>query len=135
MNVNRLRQSMSDFGDALSRLEEALAKPLDAGNRDSVILRFMFVYELAWNTMRRCLAHEGFTTRSPRETFQHAYQQHWIDDERLWLDMIDDRNLVAHTYKEDRAVEVYERIKGYAPVFRKAHTFLQERFSDILTAA
>ena len=136
MNVSRLRQSMSDFGDAVNRLEEVLNLPPEISvNRDSTLLRFTFVYELSWNTMKRCLAHVGITVRNPRETLQHAYQQHWIDNERLWLDMMTDRNLVAHTYKEDMAMEVYERIKGYAPVFRKTHTFLQEKFADIPTDA
>jgi nucleotidyltransferase substrate binding protein (TIGR01987 family) len=98
---------MADFGDALERLEEALAEPPEiTANRDSTILRFTFVYELAWNTMKRCLDYVGITALNPRETIQQAYQQHWIDDEQIWLQMMRDRNLVAHTYKEQLALEM-----------------------------
>ena len=59
MNEHKLRQSMKSLGNALDRLEEALALPPDDDtHRDAVILRFVLVYELFWKTLKRFLAHE-----------------------------------------------------------------------------
>ena len=133
MSATRQQQLMSSWGDAIDRLEEALAWSGDEElNRDATILRFTFVYELAWRAMKWLLSYEGIETTSPREALRQAYQAHWIDNEPTWLKMIQDRNLVTHTYNRQTAVGVHERIKGYAPVFQNAHTFLKEKFADIL---
>ena len=107
MSAIKLRQSMENFESALQRLEEALRMPLDATSRDAVILRFTFVYELAWKTLRRCLIYdkvESSQVGTPRDVMKKAYRAHWLEDDRLWLDMADDRNLLVHTYNENLAV-------------------------------
>lgn len=133
MSEHKLRQSMKSLGDALDRLEEALAlSPDDATNRDSAILRFVLVYELFLKTLKRCLAYEKMETNYPKETLKKAYQVYWLKDEEMWLDMADDRNLVAHTYDEEKAKEIYERIRGYWPELRRTYAFLQNKFAELL---
>ncbi len=139
MSAIKLRQSMENFESALQRLEEALRMPLDATSRDAVILRFTFVYELAWKTLRRCLIYdkvESSQVGTPRDVMKKAYQAHWLEDDRLWLDMADDRNLLVHTYNENLAVAVYEHIESrHALEFRRVHTFLNDKFADVLNEA
>jgi len=122
------------LGDALDRLEEALAlSPDDDTHRDSVILRFVLVYELFWKTLKRFLAHEQIEANYPKEVLSKAYQVYWLENEKMWLKMIEDRNVVAHTYDEEKAKEIYERIRGYSPELRRTYTFLQSKFADILS--
>ena len=65
-----------------------------------------------------------------------AYQAHWLEDDRLWLDMAYDRNLLVHTYNENLAVAVYEHIESrHALEFRRVHTFLNDKFADVLNEA
>ena len=133
MSDIKLRDAMNNWGAALTRLEEAIAKP-DEGmeKRDITILRFLLVYELSWKTLKRFLAYVEIEVRNPRDTMKYAFQQQWIDDEDLWLSMAENRNLVAHTYDEKRAIQVYEDICTFAPEIRKSYELLREKFSGIL---
>ena len=92
----RIRQFMADWDKALSRLEEVLARPYSEDNRDIAILQFILVYEVCWKSLMFILTEEGIETSTPREAFSQAYRQSWLQDERLWLEMIRGRNLVAH---------------------------------------
>ena len=134
MSAIRFRLAMNKFRVALENLDEALAGPANVkAYRDSTILSFTFVYELAWNSMKLGLAEVGIDARNPKAAFQHAFQQRWIDNEQFWLDMLEDRNLVVHTYNEDLALEVYGRIRDeFAPEFRRVHEYLDQQFSELL---
>lgn len=134
MSATRFRLAMNKFRLALENLDEALAGPANLkAYRDSTILSFTFVYELAWNSMKLGLAEVGIDARNPKAAFQHAFQQRWIDNDRFWLDMLEDRNLVVHTYNEGLALEVYGRIRDeYAPEFRRVHDYLDQQFSEQL---
>ena len=107
---------------ALHALEEAVSE--EPGPKrfliDATIQRFEFTFELYWKTAKRFLEAEGFAPGTPRETLIEAYGQGWIEDEGLWLSMMQDRNLSSHAYNELLADEIYERVKAYAPVLRTA---------------
>lgn len=131
MNVARLQEFMTDYAQALEELEEAVSwVDVDKPHRDSTILRFVLVYEVAWKTLMFALAEVGPNVTAARDAFRQAYGQHWIDDEGLWLGMIRDRNLVTHTYREALAVAVHERIKTYAPAFRHTYEHLTEVLAE-----
>jgi hypothetical protein len=42
--------------------------------------------------------------------------------------MLDDRNLVAHTYNEATAARIYADVKAYGPEFRSVLAYLTARF-------
>jgi uncharacterized protein with HEPN domain len=46
--------------------------------------------------------------------------------------MAQDRNLVAHTYNAEQALEIYYRVKDYVVALRKAHDLLTEKYPDLL---
>jgi nucleotidyltransferase substrate binding protein (TIGR01987 family) len=129
MPADRVAQALDNFGRALARLEEALALPEgDPISRDAVILRFVLVYETAWKALQRCLAEEKIDARYPKEVFRQAYQAGWLAREAPWIRMLDDRNLVAHTYNEATAARIYGDVKSYGPEFRSALAYLTKRF-------
>jgi nucleotidyltransferase substrate binding protein (TIGR01987 family) len=129
MPADRVAQALDNFGRALARLEEALALPEgDPISRDAVILRFVLVYETAWKALQRCLAEEKIDARYPKEVFRQAYQAGWLAREAPWIRMLDDRNLVAHTYNEATAARIYGDVKFYGPEFRSALAYLTKRF-------
>jgi nucleotidyltransferase substrate binding protein (TIGR01987 family) len=66
--------------------------------RDATIQRFEFVVELCWKTLKRCLLIEGIEAYTPKEVLKQAFQSHWLDSEKIWLEMLDDRNLMSHIY-------------------------------------
>jgi nucleotidyltransferase substrate binding protein (TIGR01987 family) len=113
--LNKLATALQRLGDALAQEGE---NPLFV---DATIQRFEFVFELTWKALKRALEIEGFICRTPRETLKTAYQAGWIHDEILWLQMLDDRNLTAHTYDESTALQICENIKVYFPRSTGSH--------------
>ncbi len=125
----RWQESFEALGDALTRLEEALELPLDKHGIviDATIQRFEFTFELFWKTLKKFLYKEGLDAKTPREILQSAYQLKWIHNEKLWLNMLNDRNETSHIYDEAMAKRIYKNIKTYFPVLKKAYTFLNEK--------
>ena len=85
--------------------------------------------ELCWKTLKRFLLVEGIEAYTPKEVLKQAFQSHWISEESLWLDMLNDRNLMSHIYQESQAISIYRRIPQYYPVLKNLLTFLKQRFS------
>jgi len=52
-----------------------------------------------------------------REFFSAGYLDE--DDTKLLLQMIDDRNLTSHTYKEEIAEDIFSRFEKYIPILEK----------------
>ncbi len=75
--------------------------------------RFEFTFELAWKTVMRLARREGVECVSPRQAWRAALQLGWIDDDVLWLDMLDDRNRTSHTYNEQTAEAIFNRLASY----------------------
>ncbi len=107
MDMERLKERITDYLKALAQLEKAVAVPKDEFIRDSVIQRFEFTHELSWKMMKLKLEAEGLPVRTPRETVQEALQAGLIEDGNLWTDMQKIRNLTSHTYHEQLADDVY----------------------------
>lgn len=116
-----------NFGKAIKRLKEAVEYWHQHGEvevvRDGVIQRFELTYELAWKAAKEMLAQSGtMDVNSPKAVMREAYAQRMIVDEAIWLQMISDRNLTSHVYKEELADEIAVRIsKQYIPVFEQLY--------------
>lgn len=79
---------------------------------DAAIQRFEFTYELAWKLITAFLEYQGIPgANSPRSAFKEAFAINLIHDGGIWINMLEDRNLTAHTYDERKAIEIYNRIK------------------------
>lgn len=113
-----------DFQKAVKRLEEALALKKDEFTRDSAIMRFQLCFDLTWKTIKAYAKEEGVECFSPKSCFKTAFQLGLIEYDQRWLAMIDDRNLIAHTYAEDTAEDVHSRLKDYLELLKKLSTKL-----------
>ena len=86
--------------------------------RDSLIQRFEFTFELAWKSLADFLeSHMArLEFKTPRAVIKKAFQMNIIEDEQLWISLLESRNLMAHTYTEEAATEIAEDIiKKFAP--------------------
>lgn len=128
MSARKRKCSLANLDRALARLEEALLVPEDAPLAiDGTIQRFEFAVELTWKSLKRVLADEGIETNTPRDAIVQAHRARWIDDEALWLSLLRDRNATSHIYDEEKAAQIYARIRDYAPVLRLAWQTLMAR--------
>jgi nucleotidyltransferase substrate binding protein (TIGR01987 family) len=131
VRVRRARLLLVDFEKALLRLGEALAQPENEFIRDAAIQRFEFSFELAWKSVQAAARLEGQDCASPRVAFSTAWRNGWIDDEAVWLDMLDARNKTTHTYREAVAREVFAGLPGHLPALRSLHRSLSTRLHEI----
>ena len=118
--------------NAVQRLEEAIdcyKKSPDDVKRDGVIQRFEFCEELSWKTLRLYLIDQGFSDlKSPKSVLREAYAYEIIDDEDVWITIMNDRNLTSHIYDEKTAEEIFNRIcTKHLPVLKKLSIFLSEK--------
>ncbi|MEK7729204.1 MAG: HI0074 family nucleotidyltransferase substrate-binding subunit, partial [candidate division KSB1 bacterium] len=89
---------------------------------------FEMALELAWKLMKDYLEAQSYQIRSPKEAIKQAFQSEVIADGQVWLDALEDRNLTVHTYDEDTALEIEERIKErYFPALQELYLFMKEK--------
>ena len=108
-----MEEGLKLFEQSLERLEEILEKEKTIAYRDAAIKRFEFTVELAWKTIQKFLRNQGIMCRSPKECLREAFKFKLIEDDPLWLKMLDDRNLTSHTYNEELAEEIHKRLPIY----------------------
>lgn len=109
----RWKYRFRNFSRAYALLREALeteVTDLSQLEREGVIQRFEYTFELAWNTLKDRLEYDGVVldTVSPRHVIRAAFRAKLIDDGDTWIDMLTDRNLMAHTYDAAR----FEKVAG-----------------------
>lgn len=124
----RRRQQIEMASHALSRLDEALGVPkTEPLAVDGTIQRFEYAFELVWKTARAVLLDQGVSAGSPRDVFRQIFKLGWIDDESLWLTMLEARNQSTRVYDEQMAVRIYESIPPFAEAFRRLVSVLQQQ--------
>ena len=113
MRKTEVLEKITKFNKALERLKEAVAIARDELDRDGVIQRFEFTFEQFWKALKAVLKYQGIECYSPRDCIKKAFRYGLIEDDEIFLDMLEDRNLSSHTYDEKTAEEIFERIKNF----------------------
>ena len=81
--------------------------------RDGVIQRFEFCTELAWKTCREYLLEQGYTeVNSPKPVMRQAFADGLVDNDLVWVEILNARNLTTHLYDDAEATKIFEDIKG-----------------------
>lgn len=114
MNTDKFNRSLTNLKKALARFSEALEEPESSIVRDATIQRFEFTYELLWKTLKIYLQDiHGVRAVSPRQVFKEAYSLSLIKQEDIFLEMMQSRNMLSHTYNEDQAMDIYKKCKKF----------------------
>lgn len=131
MNKIFWKDYFNDLGRAIKRLQEVIEhSDIDKNDymQDASIQRFEFVIELFWKVLKKILSYEKINAITPRDVLSQSFQFNLIDDEEMWLKMLDDRNNTSHVYKQEDAKKVFENIKTYLPVLRKTYDKLKTKY-------
>ena len=108
----RWRQRFQNLQKAATQLDRGLAIDLPSEiEMQGIIQSFEFTFELAWKTLKDYMEALGTDTHLPRETIKSAFHAGLINNGEIWLDMLDKRNLLAHTYDEKLAETAYQLIR------------------------
>ena len=122
-----IEQVLEDFKKSINGLEEVLAIEKTKINRDSAIKRFELCFDLSWKLIKVYARKEAVECNSPRECIKIAFQLKLINYNEAWFDIIKDRNLVVHIYKEEYADEVYSRLTNHLESFRDLFAKVEEK--------
>ncbi len=125
----RWKQRFENYARALGLLREALDQmdQLSALEKEGTVQRFEFTLELAWKTLKDYLEFNGvlLTQMTPRNVIREAFSAKIIEDGQLWIDMLDCRNRMSHTYDESAFGEAVQEIATrYLDGFEQLHHYL-----------
>jgi nucleotidyltransferase substrate binding protein (TIGR01987 family) len=109
----RWKQRFQNFEKAFVFLKEAVEKDsLSQLEKAGLIQIYEFTFELAWKTLKDYLQLKGFEINFPRDTIKVSFQCNMISNGDLWMDMLEKRNLMSHTYDETKAELACQLIKN-----------------------
>lgn len=94
----------------------------------TVITYFKLSFELSWKTMKRHLQDRYIAeaaTGSPRDILKLAYREHYIIDDSLWLNMLENKNILEHQYDIEVSQDMLQRIgENYLPELERLLAYL-----------
>lgn len=128
----RWRQRFEHFENALRLLREALAdaERLSALEKEDAVQRFEFTTELAWKTLKDYLEHQGVLVEpfTPKNVVEQASAARILPDGQLWIDMLNCRHRLAHTYDEAVFDQAGREIAvRFLHALDELHTFLRNQ--------
>ncbi|MCD6413450.1 MAG: nucleotidyltransferase substrate binding protein [Elusimicrobia bacterium] len=129
----RLKLKISLFEKSLQTFEEILSQPYSVVIRDASMQRFEYTFEAMWKFLKEFLKEmEGIVANSPKAVFREAFGIGLISepDTEKFLEMTDSRNDIAHTYKEEVAKEIFERLPEYLDLMRLLDESLKKRLKN-----
>lgn len=110
----RWQQRFENWQSSYSLLQQAVQACTDSPNSDliqmALIKGFEMTFELSWKTMKDYLKYNGIDVKLPREIIKQAFANDIITDGQLWIDMLEDRNLMTHVYNEAHAIKAVQHI-------------------------
>jgi nucleotidyltransferase substrate binding protein (TIGR01987 family) len=109
----RWKQRFSNYRLALANLTKGIeiSKPSDL-EKSGIIQIFEYTFELAWKTMKDYLKEMEVEVNYPREVIKTAFSYELIEDGDIWIDMLEKRNLMSHTYDKKNTELAYTLIKN-----------------------
>jgi nucleotidyltransferase substrate binding protein (TIGR01987 family) len=114
--------TISNYVKAITLLKKAIDLPSHSEyEKESVIQRFEYTYELAWNTIKDYLQEIGYQDiYGPGNAIQTAFKIGIVTDGELWMEMKKSRNNTVHTYDETEANKIFsDVISRYYPLFEE----------------
>lgn len=129
----RWEQRFQNFTKSMKYLETALKIPdPDIVQKAGIIQFFEMSFELAWNLVKDYLEEQGFIdVKSPRGALKKAFEMNILENGHDWMDLLQDRNLTAHTYDEQKATDMELLIQHkYFPLLKALHTSFKQKLDE-----
>lgn len=115
MQIMKDRVTITPLLKARNQLQNAISTADSQLEITGAIKCFEYCYELSWKTMKKILEHMGIEDiNSPRAVFSVAYKNKLITNLEVWNSFIQMRNLTSHTYDDQLAEDVFERLPEFA---------------------
>lgn len=113
----RWRQRFQHYQQAFVLLRQALHQgpsALSLLEKEGVIQRFEYTFELAWKTIKDYLEAGGIAVApvTARQVLKDAFAAKMVLDGQVWIDMLNHRNLLSHTYDSSVFEEAVDAISS-----------------------
>jgi nucleotidyltransferase substrate binding protein (TIGR01987 family) len=125
-------QRLDNFLKAVNLLVEVESMDLDELSqleKEGIVQRFEYTLELGWKTLKDKMESDGLILDriSPKVVVKEAFQAKYIDQIEVWLEMINDRNLLSHSYDLETFESVIPDIQSvYTPLLASLAKKLSE---------
>lgn len=122
----RWRQRYENLNKAFLQLSSAVSEfeHLSRLEKEGLIQRFEYTFELSWKTLKDYLESQQVEAVFPRDVIKSAFHYGIITDGEVWMDMLEKRNLLAHTYDEERFEYAVNKIKNvYFDAIKQVHDY------------
>ena len=135
MLKERWRYRFESFAKALNLLNKGLFlyrnRAISDLEIEGIIQRFEYTWELSWKLMKDYLEEQGiqFELITPSFIIKKSFGSKLIQNPEIWLEALDARNKMSHTYDETLFQKVIVDIdKKYMDLFLNLHL----KFTQIL---
>jgi nucleotidyltransferase substrate binding protein (TIGR01987 family) len=133
-NTPRWKYRFNNYKRAFTLLREAIdtlnEKGLTQLEKEGFIQRFEYTVELAWKVMKDYLEAENvvFEQNTPRAVIRKAFSANLISDGDAWMEALDARNKMSHTYDFKKFESVIEKVRDrfFTPM-EELYLFLFEK--------
>ena len=111
-----LTVSLKPLQKAVKSLQEATTKKnLTQLEKDGIIQRFEYTFELSWKTLRRYLElNNKPKLGNLKDIFREAGRQKLISSVEEWFQYLEARNLTSHTYDEKIAQQTFQAARHFS---------------------
>lgn len=115
-------QRLDNFQKAVHLLMEVYSMDLNKLSqleKEGIIQRFEYTLELGWKTLKDKMESDGLVLDriSPKVVIKEAFQAKYIDQIDIWLRLVNDRNLLSHSYDLETFESIIPDIQSvYAPL-------------------
>lgn len=113
-------------------------RPLTQLEKEGIVQRFEYTWELAWKLLKDYLDYEGVVTDkiTPAAVLRSALAARIITDGDVWMSALDARNKMSHVYNAAQFEQAVAAIVGaikdsYLAVFQKLYLDMSANYSMI----
>ena len=131
----RWKQRFENYDKAFHNLKNAInlskERELSELEEQGLIQSFEFTFELAWKVLKDYLNYMQIEAKFPREAIKKGFQYEIIDNGEIWIDMLEKRNLMSHTYDKVVAQTAFQLItQQYFLQLNKFYNFLNGKIDE-----
>ena len=111
----------------LKSLKNILDERLIDGIENGMIQKFEYSVEICWKLIKKFLKQkDGIDSNTPKQSVKEFYRAGYIDEDNYLklIDMIDDRNILSHTYDEEEYRKILNKFSEFAGVFKQVETVI-----------
>ncbi|MCE2965344.1 MAG: nucleotidyltransferase substrate binding protein [Alphaproteobacteria bacterium] len=127
----RWRYRFDNYKRAFLLLREAIEemdkRELTQLEKEGIIQRFEYTWELAWKVLKDYLEYKGIvlSTITPAAAIKAAFAANIIHNGEIWMRALDARNKMSHTYSFSAFEEIIKSIKSsYLVIFDDLYSSL-----------